>query len=315
MQIKELSRRIQRFFARIMLQFCVLIIKLIPEKYVYGFAHILAKLGFAVAAKHRRVAFESLNIAFGKEKKEEEIKQIAVDCFENIAKMVVEFMVFLDKPDFINRYVTVRGIENLDKALAKKKGVVALSAHFGNFPLMLAKLAAQGYEIATMLRYMRDPWVSQYFHVKRENLGISSIYTQPRKQCVEKSLETLRQNKILFIQLDQNFGTGGVFVDFFGKKAATAKGPIVFALRTKSPIVPMFIYREKNNMQRVVIEPEAEIAEGKDFEETIYLTAQKLTGIIESYARRYPSDWGWIHKRWKARPKEEIVPMAEELSL
>ncbi|MDD5617910.1 MAG: hypothetical protein PHG69_02345 [Candidatus Omnitrophica bacterium] len=305
MQIKELSRRIQRFIARIAIQFCSFLIKFIPEKYVYGFAHVLARIGFAVAVKHRRVAFESLNIAFGKEKSEKEIKQIAVDCFENIAKMVVEFMAFMEKPDFMNKYVTIEGIENLDKALAKKKGVVALSAHFGNFPLLLAKLAAQGYEVATILRYMRDPWVSRYFHVKRENLGVISIYTQPRKQCVEKSLETLRQNKILFIQLDQNFGTGGIFVDFFGKKAATAKGPIIFALRTKAPIVPMFICRDKNNRQRIVIEPEAEIAEGKDFEETVYLTAQKLTNIIEMYARRYPSEWGWIHRRWKVRPKEE----------
>jgi KDO2-lipid IV(A) lauroyltransferase len=122
---------------------------------------------------------------------------------------------------------------------------------------------------------------------------------------VEKSLEVLRQNKILFIQLDQNFGTGGIFVDFFGKKAATAKGPIIFALRTKAAVVPMFIYRENDNMQRLVIEPEVEISQGKDFPDTVCRTAQKLTDIIEMYVRWHPRDWGWVHRRWKVRPKDE----------
>jgi KDO2-lipid IV(A) lauroyltransferase len=180
---------------------------------------------------------------------------------------------------------------------------------------MLTKLSMDGYKVSSILRVMRDPWVHNYFEKKRETLGIGSVYTQPRKQCVEKSLEVLRKNEILFIQIDQNFGTGGVFVDFFGKKAATAKGPIVFALRTKAPIVPMLIYREKDNTQKLVIEPEVDILQGKDFEETICLTAQKLTSIIELYVRRYPSDWGWIHRRWKARPKEERVSVTEELSL
>lgn len=305
MQYKEISRRFQRFIARKAIQFCSLIVKIIPERMAYDFAHLVAKVGYTFAIKQRRIAIESLTIAFGSQKTEDEIKKIAFDCFQTMAKIAIEFMLFTERPTLVDKYVSVEGIENLDKALAKGKGVIALSAHFGNFPLMLTKLSRDGYKTVAILRYMRDAWVNQYFHSRREALGVGSIYTQPRKQCVEKSLETLRNNQILFVQLDQNFGTGGVFVDFFGKQAATAKGPIVFALRTEAPIIPMFIYRDKNNEQKVIIEPEVEIQEGKDPEETIQLNAAKLTKIIESYIRRYPADWGWIHRRWKARPKEE----------
>jgi KDO2-lipid IV(A) lauroyltransferase len=281
------------------------LVKFLSEKNIYSFAHIVSRVGFTLLRRHRKIAFESLNIAFGKKKSAKEISRIASDSFENMAKTAIEFMFFLEKPSLISKYVEVKGRENLDKALAKGNGVIGLSAHFGNFPLLLSKLSLDGYKVYSVLRYMRDPWVSNYFEKKRDALGVGSIYTQPRKQCVEKSLETLRQNKILFMQLDQNFGSGGIFVDFFGKKAATAKGPIVFALRTKAAIVPMFIRREKDNTQKIIIEPEAEITSGKDFEETVYLTAQKLTGIIETYIRRYPSEWGWIHRRWKAKPQEE----------
>jgi len=279
--------------------------KIVPLNFAYALAHSLARISFVIATKHKRVAIEGLNIAFGKEKSKDEINKIAFSCFGTMAKMVIEFMIFTEKTSLIDKYLEVRGIENLDKALAKGRGVVALSAHFGNFPLMVMKLSVQGYKIHTILRIMRDPWVNNYFHKKREALNVGSVYTQPRKQCVEKSLEVLRNNEILFIQLDQNFGTGGVFVDFFGKKAATAKGSVVFALRAKAPIVPMFIYRNKDNTQTLVIEPEAETLEGNDLDETIQLNAQKLTNIIERYVRQHPAEWGWVHRRWKARPKEE----------
>jgi len=306
MRLKEIYKKLGRFIGRTAIQICLFILKFIPEKYSYSFARLLSRLGFFILVKYKRVAFDSLSIAFGREKTEEEIKRIAADSFETMARIAVEFMVFLEDLDFIDRHIVVEGRENLDKALAKGRGAIALSAHFGNFPLMIVKIAKQGYKVATVMRHMRDQWVDKYFEAKRHALAVESIYTQPRKECVEKSLETLRNNKILFMQLDQNFGSGGIFVDFFGRKAATAKGPIVFALRTRAPIVPMFMYREDGNMHRLVIEPEVEIAQGSDFEETIYLTAQKLTDIIEKYVRRYPREWGWIHRRWKARPHGEI---------
>jgi len=155
------------------------------------------------------------------------------------------------------------------------------------------------------MRHMRDAWMDNFFLKIRNGYGMGTVYTQPRKECVEQSLDSLRNNHVLFILFDQNFGTGGVFVDFFGKQAATAKGPIVFALRSNSPIVPMFTFRDKNNQHKVVILPEVELLQGKDKEETIELNAAKLTKIIESFVRKHPSEWAWIHRRWKARPQAE----------
>ena len=311
MQHKEFSRRFQRFLARTAIQFCAFIVKIIPASWAYGFARMVGNFGYIVASKQRNIAIESLTIAFGKEKSNDEIAQIARDCFQTMAKIAIEFMLFTERPVFVDRFVNVKGLENLDRALAKKSGVIALSAHFGNFPLMCTKLSFAGYKISTILRYMRDQWVNNYFYTRRTALGVGSIYTQPRKQCVEGCLDVLNKKEILFMQLDQNFGTGGVWVDFFGKKAGTAKGPIVFALRTKAPIVPMFIYRTENERQQIVIEPEVQLLEGKDTDETIQLNLQHLTKIIESYIRKYPKEWGWIHRRWKARPEEERLNKAQ----
>ena len=120
---------------------------------------------------------------------------------------------------------------------------------------------------------------------------------------MEDSIRTLRNNGLLFIPLDQNFGTGGIFVNFFGRQAATATGPIVLAQRTQAAILPCFIIRQEDDTHKVVFEPSVTLEEGESGRETLSINIQKLTDIIESYIRRYPAQWGWIHRRWKSKPK------------
>ena len=112
----------------------------------------------------------------------------------------------------------------------------------------------------------------------------------------------------MFVLLDQNFGSqGGIYVDFFGQKAATATGPVIFALRTGAPIVPMFTIREGKEKHRVIIEEPMELIKKETDEETIYFNTVRITNLIEKYIRKYPDERGWMHRRWKSRPKEERV--------
>ena len=156
------------------------------------------------------------------------------------------------------------------------------------------------------MRSMRDKLAESYFAKKRQRYGVKTIYSQPRKVCVEETIRSLRNNELIFIPLDQNFGTAGIFVDFFGAKAATATGPVVFAQRTKAALLPCFIVRQPDNTHKIIFEPELELKEGQTSQETIALNIQRLTDIIERYIRKYPAEWGWIHRRWKSRPSEKI---------
>ena len=302
MDSKKIRKSISRLSGWLGLNFCSLIIKFIPERGIYSFAKNLAILGFIIASKQRKIALESLTIAFGKDKTKSEIEQIAKDCFIFMAKAGLEVMFFMDKPKLLKKHIEFAGKENLEAALAKGKGVILISAHFGNFPLMLAKLSLEGYKTAAIMRYMRDERAEKFFIAKRTQVGLKTIYSQPRKACVENSIRTLRNNELLFIPIDQNFGTGGVFVDFFGKKAATATGPVVLALRTKAAVIPCFIVRQKDDTHKIIFEESLNLEEGRTFQETIIINIQKLTDIIESYIRKYPAEWGWIHRRWKSRP-------------
>jgi len=113
----------------------------------------------------------------------------------------------------------------------------------------------------------------------------------------------LRNNELVFIPLDQNFGSGGgVYVEFFGRKAATATGPVVFAKRTGATILPMFVVRQEDDRHKVIIEPLLQLEDIEDEKKSVEVNTAKITKVIEKYIRQYPQEWGWMHRRWKSQP-------------
>jgi len=303
MASKNILKNIGYTFTWILLKICSLITRHISQKDLYVFARKIGYLGYILAGRHRHIAFDGLIQAFGKGKDRSQIKQIVKDCFIFIAKSSTELLFTLDRPYFVRNNFEIIGREIIDKALAKGKGVILVSAHFGNFPLILVRLSLQGYKTSVIMRPMKDKRIEELFEPERAKLDIDTIYSIPRKRCVESAIRSLRNNRLLFIPLDQNFGTAGVYVDFFGRKAATATGPVVLARRTGAVILPCFIIRQKDDSHKIIFEDLLELGKGKTDTETILINIQKLTDIIESYIRRYPAEWSWIHRRWKSRPK------------
>lgn len=310
MDSKKIRKSFSRFAAWVGINICSLIVQIIPANYLYVFAENIASLAYFFAKKQRKIALDSLSIAFGKEKSAQEIENIAKDCFRYMAKSAAELMFFFDKPQALRKLVQIQGRENIDKALAVGRGVILVSAHFGNFPLLLGRLAMEGYKVGGIMKPMHDAGMEKIFLKKRKKFGVRTIYSQPRSECVSNSINALRNNELVFIPIDQNFGTGGVFVNFFGEKAATATGPVILAQRTKAALIPCFIIRQPDDQHKIIFEAELKLEEGEDAQSVILVNIQKLTGIIESYIRRYPAEWGWIHRRWKSKPPLEAAPRA-----
>ena len=242
-------------------------------------------------------------MAFGQSKSPEEIQKIMRACFSTLGKDMVEMFYYLSRNRSVGNRVRFEGEKRLREALAKGKGVIAVTAHFGNFPIMMLRCAQKGYKVNAIIRPARDAVLEQYLLKRRQEVGIETIYAVPRRQCVAKTLQALRNNEVVFILMDQNFGgKGGVYIDFFGQKAATATGPVTFAQRTGAEILPMFIHRTGDDRHTVTIEPPIPLAQGRDDREVAEKTMTQITQLIERYVRRYPYHWAWMHRRWKSRP-------------
>ncbi|MBF0511789.1 MAG: lysophospholipid acyltransferase family protein, partial [Candidatus Omnitrophica bacterium] len=169
---------------------------------------------------------------FGQEKSQAELKKICKECFYNAGRGAIELGVYIARPALIKEKFSFAGAsrENLEAALKEGNGVIGISAHFGNFPLMLLYLAQMGYSVNAIIRPSRDPIVEKDFQATRSSLGLKTVHSYPREECVAQSLKALRDKELLIVLLDQNTGSkAGVYVDFFGQKAGTATGPIIFS--------------------------------------------------------------------------------------
>ncbi len=303
---KKEAKEFKRTLARNSLYFFSGLFNALPYSVVRALTRFFIEIGFRCTKHQRKIAKESLQIAFGQEKNEGEINKIIRECFENFGQGMIDLIYFMGHPKMIEEHVFFEGQEHLDQALKEGRGVIAVSAHFGNFPLMLLRFARSGYKTNAIIRQTRDLEVEEYFLNQRRKMGLNTIYSHPRQECVESSIKALRNNEIVFVLLDQNFGSGrGVFVDFFGQKAATATGPVIFAMRTKSVILPIFVVRQKDSRHKVMIDPPFILEDRADEKEMVQVNITRITQIIEQYIRRYPEQWGWMHRRWKTRPQDD----------
>lgn len=202
-------------------------------------------------------------------------------------------------PEEVLGNVEVRGIENLEAALARGKGVVAPSIHLGNFPLILVWLGQRGYKTWVLTRYPHDERVTRRFRAGRRTLGIKGIRDTPRQVSIKSSMRVLRErNGILFIQLDQRAASGGVSVKFFGRPFSAFMGPVWFALRAGAAVVPMYILRTRGIKHRIVIEPEFELARTGDRKRDVRVNLQALMRRFEGWIRAHPDQWWWFSRRW-----------------
>ena len=153
----------------------------------------------------------------------------------------------------------------------------------GNFSLIGPRLVMEGYPFSLVLRDTKDKMLAKTLRDLRSNVGIESIPVNPRRTCIAQSLACLKRNGILFLQIDQNASSQDLWVDFFGWKVPTFKGPVVFSMRTGAPLVPMFIIRDSSGHHQLTISEPYTLAKTDNQEDDILYNTTNLTKLIESY--------------------------------
>ena len=304
MSLKKKTREFRHWMGWAFFILLERLVTYLPLEVIYFFSEKLGSIAYYLPTGYGNRVLKHLHLAFDKEKGRQEIEDIARDVGRNLLKEFLELqhVVFLPHGD-IRRLIPMEGKENLDSALAQRKGVIAVSAHFGNFALLCAKIAVEGYTFNVIVKEPKDHKIARRLQEYRDILRMKTIPAEPGNRCVRMTLKSLRNNEIVCFIVDEDKRSGGVFVDFFGHPAATATGPAVMSLRTGAPIVPMFIIRQASNENKVIIGPPMKVEKTGDKRMDILSNTAKFTKIIEDYVRRYPSQWSWINSRWKTQPK------------
>lgn len=255
-----------------------------------------------LSPRHYRIVMANLRLAFGNEREEAELQRIAKACYRHLGKCLMEFIRLpAIPPADLRRIASIQGREHIDAALARGKGAILLTAHIGNWELIGARLALEGYPMNVIARAQRDTTLTEYILRTREAVGLRVYH---RESAVKACLLALKRNELVAMLLDQNAGDDGVFVNFFGHLASSAPGAAVFALRTETVVLPAFSCRNPDDTHTLVVDPPVPLVRTSDYKQDIVTNTARYQKIIEEKVRAHPEQWFWLHKRWKSRPLE-----------
>jgi KDO2-lipid IV(A) lauroyltransferase len=279
------------------------IIRFTPYPFFRAKSWCVAWILYWVSPRLRRNAMESLAIAFGDTISLKEKKRIIRQCFFSLILGLSDLIFYIARPGRAHDAFILEGAEYLKEAQQGGKGTVIAVAHFGPFVAMLFKFLFEGYVVRVVMRAPRNKTLANEIASRGALFVPHPIYSTPLRACVVACSETLRNNEILVMPVDQNYGgPGRVFVDFFGRKAATAAGPAAYAFKTGAPLLTAFAYPIEGGRWKVKIEPVV-MDRARPEAEAVRAATQEVTSRVEAAARAFPGQWAWMHRRWKAVPK------------
>ena len=272
---------------------------LLPFKVGFMFGGFLGKLAFYCIPKEKKKTLANLRLAFGAEKTEKELEILGARVFQNYGYMAAELALIDKLIPRLEKIVSMQGIELMDAALKRGKGVLGVLAHFGNWELMGGTVSLLGYPVHCIARKIYYDKYDKRLIELRSKMNVHTIYREESLRAVPRAL---KHNDVVGIVADQDVETvGGVFVEFFGKPAYSMVAPVRFAMATGAAVIPIFMIREGLH-HRMIIEPPLELVDTGDREKDLVTNTQQWVTIQEKYIRQYPHLWVWNHKRWKTRP-------------
>lgn len=291
----KLRRYVLYYLARCLAFF----VYIIPLSVALGLADIIGQMAFWIARKYAKITLENLRSVFGGEKTDSEIHRIARQVFKNISRNAVELVRFpkISKTN-IDNIIRIEGSEILDREFSKGKGIIVVTGHIGNWEMMAITLRIKGYPGVAVGKRIYFHKYDEYLNSLRRYHDVNIVY---RDDSPRKILKVLRSNGIVGIVADQDVDSvEGVFINFLGRKAYTPAGPAVLAKATGASLVPVIMIRDGRRHRLIVNDP-IELVDTGNKEADVVVNTQRWSDVLESYIRKYPDQWVWMHRRWKTK--------------
>ncbi|MCB0492875.1 MAG: lysophospholipid acyltransferase family protein [Cyclobacteriaceae bacterium] len=299
---KRLKYSVIYYFVRLL----IFVSNLIPRKLWLWFCGVLGRVAYTFANKTRELMILHLGMAYNKEKSLREILDLSKESFKMLGKNAGEVLRArsVKSMEDLDKFLVTHGIENFEVATAKGKGVIFLTCHLGAFDLQITNMALRGLKPNIIGTPLKDERLNDLLFNYRNAYGAVAVERGKETLRLIKALKTAGSIAIL---IDQDTKVKSRFVDFFGMKAATPVGATILAMKTGAAVVPTYIYLGEDGMQHMHILPEIPLILTGDEEKDMLVNTQNYTSFIEEQVRAHPSQWVWMHERWKTRPGEEIV--------
>jgi len=241
----------------------------------------------------------NIDKAFQEEIRPGESRRIARRTLYNWLMNVFEILHFYHRrryKDIVN-WVDIEGLEKINQAKKDGMGVVGVTAHFGNFALMVLRLAQEDVDLSFLFKELKPALLGSLMTEYMQKIDLNPIVTNIIDKPSQQALRDVENSGFVVFVADEFKRNTGVEIDFFGMPTRQALGPAVVSLKTGAPMIPLFVVRERGRF-RVIIEDPIEFEPTGDTDKDLVTITQKRMAVIERYIRRYPDEWLWVHSRW-----------------
>lgn len=285
---------------------------ILPRRFFLFLGRSFGKLALAADARHRRVALENLANAFPNLPAQEH-RNILRRCYEFFGEYLFDMLTcFPMFPAERMKDIEYEGLENLEEAYRRNKGVIIYTAHWGAWEMMGMAHGLKGFPMGVIARPLDNPYLHTLLDTLRRSTGNFVI---DKKEGFRPMLKALKEGKAIAILMDQNVITDDrIFVDFFGRAASTTPAVGLLQMKTGAALVAGFGLPLGNGRYRFSYSKPLEVPLSGDRKTDVLRITQECTRVIEQQIRRYPQFWLWMHRRWKTRPETPPVNQEQRLS-
>jgi Kdo2-lipid IVA lauroyltransferase/acyltransferase len=277
----------------------------LPLQWALKAGEVLGLLLFHLWGSRRRIAIDNLSksVAAGALTIPQPAETIIRSNFKNLGRSLAEVIkIYCGLGRKIIDAVHVDGIEHFHAARAKGRGIIFVTGHCGNWELLAIAGSTKISPLSIVVRPVNNPYINSLIERTRKKYGNSVIN---KKGALKPIMQGLKSNDCIGILMDQAvIPEEGYVIDFLGRGAWTTKMPALIARKTRAAAIPAFIHREDHG-HRITMYPEVELSGDDDKEKAVKEDTERLSGFVEKYIREHPSEWLWIHRRWKRVPQSD----------
>lgn len=259
-------------------------------------AKLLAFIFYNFVPIRKKIVIKNLKIAFPN-LSEKEIAKLTKKAYINLFIVLIEilYLPHLNKSELEN-LVIINKQDTVDRALSQNRGLIFVSAHFGNWEIMAISSALKlNKNYSVVIKPLRNPFVDAYINNWRTKFG-NKIF--PMGLSIKNIFRELMDKKIVALLADQRASTNSLEMEFFGKSTHVYEGPAVLSIKTGAPIIFAIAIRQPDYKYLIEL-VEISLPDEGDEKDKIYRITKSYISLLEDYIKRYPDHWFWFHNRWK----------------
>ncbi|HEX4825737.1 MAG TPA: lysophospholipid acyltransferase family protein [Candidatus Polarisedimenticolaceae bacterium] len=275
--------------------------RVLPRRALLGLGAAAGALLGRIDLRHTRIARENLARAYGDTVPAPERERILRRCWRHFGRIGLDVLYFprLGRDD-LGGVLAIEGAEHLRQALTLGRGALVFSAHYGHWEAGAYAMGLLEIPFAVIGRPLDNPLLERRLLALRGGTGNAVI---PKRRAVRETMKALAAGTAVAILIDQDARDDGVFVPFFGRPASTTPTLALLALRTGAPVVPVFARVAADGTIGVHVQPAVPIEATGDRDADVLRVTAACTAVVETWVRRDPEQWLWMHRRWKTVPR------------